>query len=236
MNEKDLEVQKNIYEAAKQKFPEAVFIGEEDITGGCLKRFPERLDVETTYIFIDPCDGSNNYKNNSHDYATTIAVYKGYSPILGIVYLPMLDILITGGPQFPATINGAPIEGLRPYNADDVRLGYGLGKRKPKKTIANFMSYITHITEEHFRYGCLSVSLYRWLNGELDFYASLKEEWYKVSAWYAILSGLPQESWITNIDPPKLDFNEAFSFTVSTSTAAKVHLQPESNFVNVMKD
>lgn len=231
VNTADLAVQTFLHTKLGQRYPDAIFVGEEDIPGSCLQEFPKPLDRDQLYIVLDPCDGSANYSNNSNDYAVTVGFQVGNQPVLGISYLPVWKKLILGGPDLPTTIDNKPIGGLRDYTSDDIRVGYGLGKRRPKDVCDAFHGAIMDLTDEHFRPSCLSVSLLRWLKGEFDLYASLKEEWYKTCPWYAILSGIPldgagEKTWTISIDPDQLNLNDAFCFSVATRAAAERHLQP----------
>lgn len=256
LTDADIDVQQDIYEELKEKHPDFVFVGEEKIRGGCLKKFPTPLDPGTVYCSIDPIDGTNNFMNNSPDFAINVGFQLGYKPFFGIAYYPKTKTLVMGGPHTPTTINHKPVNPPRRYNKTDIRVGYGVGKLKPEEERKRYTALVTTTYPEHTRPGCLSVSVLKFLSGEIDFNGSLKEKWTNYVTWCAILLGYftkvevegdddaasekerearaRQWDWVINIDPTALNLNLAFCLYLATPDFEGHELGPDSKIAECL--
>lgn len=240
VNEEDVLVQRNVYKALKSMFPDAIFYGEEDGVPGCPKTINLPLENDMLYIFIDPIDGSNNYMRNGNDYAILVSFWVGYEPVLGACYFPAYERFIFGGPFDETTIDHKPVDELKKYDPDSLCLAYGLGKRKPQEIRDTFTKIVTGMTDEHYRPGCLHASLYMFMRGSIDFYASLKEEIYKVAAALPILMGLPRDggkqTWATNVASRTVNMSEAFSLYVATVKAQEIYFEQGGELATYMEN
>lgn len=58
---------------------------------------------------VDPLDGTTNYTRGLPFFAVSIALWERGEPVVGAVYLPVLDELFAAAAGEPATLNGQPI-------------------------------------------------------------------------------------------------------------------------------
>lgn len=58
---------------------------------------------------VDPLDGTSNYSLGLPFFAVSIALWEDTRPLVGVVYLPVLDELFTATGDSVATLNGRPI-------------------------------------------------------------------------------------------------------------------------------
>lgn len=59
---------------------------------------------------VDPLDGSVNYIQGYPHCAVSIALMRGATPVLGVVYIFLLDEVFVGAAGIGAKLNGAPIQ------------------------------------------------------------------------------------------------------------------------------
>ena len=88
-----------------KNFPDHAFLGEED------GKFGEN---EYTWV-VDPLDGTKNYVCGFEIFAVSVALLKNNDPMVGVVYVPMLDKLYWGEKGYGSYLNG---ERLRVSNRE----------------------------------------------------------------------------------------------------------------------
>ncbi|WP_226483080.1 inositol monophosphatase family protein [Natrinema amylolyticum] len=82
-------------------------------------RFPDhRIEAEESGIhegrgeyewLVDPLDGTNNFESGLPSFATAITVLANDEPVLGVVYVPLLDDLYVGRRNDGVRYNGRPV-------------------------------------------------------------------------------------------------------------------------------
>ena len=82
-------------------FPEDSFLGEE--TGSCQNSNNGRRWI------VDPLDGTRPYIHNIPTYSVLISLEENFVPVVGVIYLPALDILCYATKGEGAFLNDAPI-------------------------------------------------------------------------------------------------------------------------------
>jgi myo-inositol-1(or 4)-monophosphatase len=97
----DLEAERAIIKIIKKKTPTYNIITEE--AGAMRHRSP------FTWI-IDPLDGTTNYSIGNPFFGVSIALVKGRTPIIAVVYAPILDWMFTAEINAGAKLNNQPIE------------------------------------------------------------------------------------------------------------------------------
>jgi fructose-1,6-bisphosphatase/inositol monophosphatase family enzyme len=231
----DIVVQKYFAWTLRGKYgDEHVLVGEEQTPDHCSSKFPDPIRTDANIWAIDPVDGSKILATGSAMCSTVIGFQKGRTPILGSARTLAGDgTYIVGGKYWPVTINGQWVTPPRDYNSDNVEIAYGLGKRKSVEEKDHFIDQLKRVTSEDKmdRPGHLTLSCTRLLRGEADAYMSLKEEWYKFAAWYAIMT---KAGFVTNIDPETVDMNDAFCAWFATPEFAAEHLQPDGDLAKCM--
>lgn len=76
----------------QQITPDIPMIGEESSSLG---RAPSLYKQEYFWL-VDPLDGTKEFINGSEDFTVNIALIKGDTPIMGVVYLPATGVLYAG--------------------------------------------------------------------------------------------------------------------------------------------
>jgi len=96
----DLESEERIMNILKEKFPNHNFYGEEKI----------REDNKSEYTwYVDPLDGTSNFSRNIPLFGISIGLVKGDKPVLGILFFPVLNLLIYAEKNKGAFANGKRI-------------------------------------------------------------------------------------------------------------------------------
>jgi myo-inositol-1(or 4)-monophosphatase len=141
----------NVYaESIAKEFPGHVIISEEN------ENIIEITD-DNYYWIIDPLDGTTNYRNKSDIFGTSIALYKGSEPVLGVIYLPKLDKLY-------AELSGQVIPG-HPRSTDDLSRHEAVFDRGNMRNdeevnkLANINSSLLNSTRTIRMFGSASYSL-----------------------------------------------------------------------------
>jgi len=65
-------------------------------------------DAEHTWL-IDPLDGTNNYAHGYRYFCVSLGLWRGRTPLLGVIYNPLLDELFSAEAGGGAWCNGRPI-------------------------------------------------------------------------------------------------------------------------------
>ncbi len=97
-----------IVSVLRSRFPHHQILAEEGSTGG---------NSDSYRWIIDPLDGTTNYAHGYPHFAVSIALERGGTVILGVVYDPILDELFLARAGEGATLNGQP---LRVSNVDQL--------------------------------------------------------------------------------------------------------------------
>lgn len=63
---------------------------------------------------LDPIDGTSNYRFGSPQWGISLGLVQGNAVVLGAIYLPDQDKLYAGGPGLGVTLNGTPLDPLKP--------------------------------------------------------------------------------------------------------------------------
>jgi len=98
VTETDQNVEKVIFKAISEKYPNHKLIGEETVAAGGV----EELTDEPTWI-VDPIDGTTNFVHRIPWFGISIGFAVGKEILLGVVYNPILDEMFTavsGGGAF----------------------------------------------------------------------------------------------------------------------------------------
>jgi len=82
----DLISNESIVGTLKKEFPETYILSEEE------KDDKKRLDKEFVWI-IDPLDGTKEFIKKNGEFTVNIALVRNGSPVLGVIYAPVLDEL-----------------------------------------------------------------------------------------------------------------------------------------------
>lgn len=91
LTEADIQSNKFINDSLKKIYPDIPIITEENME----IPFEERKKWEYFWL-VDPLDGTKDFIKRNGEFTVNIALIEGKSPILGVVYAPVKDILYFG--------------------------------------------------------------------------------------------------------------------------------------------
>jgi len=115
----DVECETMIREVLHRAYPDHALLGEEE--GGVLS------PATPTWI-IDPLDGTVNYAHRLPHFCVSIALQMGDTPLVGVVYAPVLDELFTAEAGQGAYCNGAPLQVSATPTLAEAALAMGFAK------------------------------------------------------------------------------------------------------------
>ena len=92
----DRAAEKIIRDGVTPLLPHAAFVGEESVEAGII---PDLSSGD--FWCVDPLDGTRNFVENNPYFGVMIALLKSFQPVLGVIWLPLQEILYAGGPGLP---------------------------------------------------------------------------------------------------------------------------------------
>jgi myo-inositol-1(or 4)-monophosphatase len=103
ITEADLAVQEYIHKEVLAVYPKHKFLGEEG------RAIPRDVDLEDPLWVVDPVDGSASFCAGMPIWGVSIALFDGGKPVLGVVYLPVVNELYSALAGAPAMLNDREI-------------------------------------------------------------------------------------------------------------------------------
>lgn len=95
--------------------PEIPFLGEESVAAGTIP------DISGgTYWCVDPLDGTKEFVGGGGEFTVNIALMENFIPVLGVIYLPMKDVLYAAAGrgqvfmQASGSLDKAPLAARQP--------------------------------------------------------------------------------------------------------------------------
>lgn len=107
VTEVDKNIEKFIFDQIKTTYPEHGLVGEERFSDENISSedFQGWEDCEYTWI-VDPVDGTTNYIHGSPEFAVSVGLARGNTPILGVTYSPSTGNMYWGESGSGAFLNG----------------------------------------------------------------------------------------------------------------------------------
>jgi myo-inositol-1(or 4)-monophosphatase len=133
---------------------------------------------------VDPLDGSFNYFRGIPLYAVSIALCAGRTPLLGAIYDPERDELLSGGPGLGLFLNGAP---WAPPPAPRQILATGFPSYADPAVVCDRLAAQTREWKKIRMLGSAALSLSWVAMGRLDGYAETNIMWWDVAAGLALV-------------------------------------------------
>lgn len=125
----DVEVQNYLYQQLSSLFPNADFLGEEDL---------QRKSINSEYCFIiDPIDGTTNFIFDYRHSAISVALMYQNEIAYGVVYNPFLNELFYAERGKGAFLNDRPLK-INPLALKDGIVGFGTATYYPEKAEQTF--------------------------------------------------------------------------------------------------
>jgi myo-inositol-1(or 4)-monophosphatase len=156
-------------------------LGEEEGWGGA-------APSDAPHWVVDPLDGSFNYFRKVPLYAVSIALCQGApgrgETLLGVIYDPSRDELVSGGRDLLVRLNGAPVAPLRPGARQMLATGYPT--RSDPQAVNARLGEVTRDWTKIRMLGSAALSLSWVALGRLDGYAEQRIMWWDVAAGLAI--------------------------------------------------
>ncbi|GCF01519.1 inositol monophosphate 1-phosphatase inm1 [Zygosaccharomyces mellis] len=100
----DKQVEQIVWSTLKSQYPDFQFIGEESYVKGVTK-----ITDDPTFI-IDPIDGTTNFVHDFPFSCTSLGMTLNKEPVVGVIYNPHLDLLVTASRGNGVKLNGKPFD------------------------------------------------------------------------------------------------------------------------------
>ncbi|KAI9505235.1 hypothetical protein GGI25_002194 [Coemansia spiralis] len=110
VTEVDRYIEKTVFSRLREIYPTHKLVGEETTTE-CGNEY--KVTNDPTWI-VDPVDGTNNFVHHFQYTGISIGLAINKEPVVGVVYLPILDELYTAAHGQGAFMNGQPLPIIRP--------------------------------------------------------------------------------------------------------------------------
>ncbi|XP_067651741.1 uncharacterized protein [Haliotis asinina] len=104
VTETDGAIERSVIAALKEEYPDHRFIGEETAVDGKPCNFTD----DPTWI-LDPIDGTTNFIHGIPDFAFSLGLTVNKEPVVGVIYLPIPDMMYTAITGKGAYCNGKKI-------------------------------------------------------------------------------------------------------------------------------
>ncbi|KAJ1880146.1 hypothetical protein H4R99_006781 [Coemansia sp. RSA 1722] len=154
----DRYIEKTIFARLRQIYPSHKLVGEESTaeTGNGYV-----VTDHPTWI-VDPVDGTNNFVHHFPFTGISIGLAINKQPVVGVIYLPVLDELYTASRGQGAFLNGQPLPLVRPpaltspTTLSQCALVSEHGSDRTQKTMSSRMASFTRLlTDKQYGGGCL---------------------------------------------------------------------------------
>ena len=178
VSQADREVEELIRDEIKAAFPEDAFLGEE-----------YGLEPGTSKLIwvIDPIDGTGPYLNGLPGWCISIGLMDENGPLLGAIYVPVLDEMFLGGRGQGATLNGQPIRVTDRFDLSTGILGVGANDRIPAARIGQLQAELAGEGIAQVRYGSGALMLTYVAAGRLVGYCEPRMSVWDCLAAYALI-------------------------------------------------
>ncbi|HHV71634.1 MAG TPA: inositol monophosphatase [Clostridia bacterium] len=147
-------------------------------------------EIDSDYLWVvDPLDGTTNYMQGIPIFAVSIALKYKKETVLGVVYLPMLDLLFEGVKDKGAYLNGEKIRVAEKDRLDHCILatGFPYDRAINKDNNANYFAHFVPRVRGLRRMGSAAYDLANVAAGILDGYWEINLAPWDVAAGILIL-------------------------------------------------
>lgn len=164
VTEADMESEKVILDSIQKNFPTHRTLSEEAGLGN--------VEQSEFLWVIDPLDGTTNYTHGYPVVAISIGLLYNHSPLLGIVYNPILNELFQAIKGEGAYLNGKKIQVslVEELNKGLLATGFAYDRRETQENNYAEFCHLTHLSQGVRRGGAASLDLAYVAAGRLDGY------------------------------------------------------------------
>lgn len=159
VSEADLNTEVFIRDRLAESFPTDAFLGEET---GLADYRPER----GIWVF-DPIDGTQSFVSGLSSWCVSIAFVLSGELKFGMVFAPERGELFAGGVDFPATLNGAPLERHPGKSLSEGMVGVGYLARLDKQAFYGLFQRVLDAGGMFYRDGSGALMLCYFAQGRL---------------------------------------------------------------------
>jgi myo-inositol-1(or 4)-monophosphatase len=159
----DVASERAIVARLRAEFPGHAIEAEEEV------RDVRRGDDELRW-FLDPLDGTLNFVHELPAFAVSIGLYRGTTPLVGVVHAPRLRETFAARAGGGATLNGSPIRVSRCASVGEAFLATGFPYRRaelPNNNLRNFEAFFLEAREIR-RMGSAAIDLAYVAAGRFD--------------------------------------------------------------------
>lgn len=175
----DIEANRLLHDRLCRTFPDFGWLSEESADS------PDRLGRATLWV-VDPLDGTRDFILGTDEFAVSVGLVHDGRPILGVIYVPPLDLLYVAAAGRGAWLNGRRIAPSTQSNVSEARLIVSRSECERD----GLGEVLKRVELRHVDYvGSAALKMVRVASGERDAYITLtpKNEW-DFCAGEAILS------------------------------------------------
>jgi myo-inositol-1(or 4)-monophosphatase len=205
VTEADRAVEQFIVAELAKAFPEDEIFGEEGSS---------KPGTSGRKWVVDPIDGTFNFVRGGDQWAVSIGLFAKHKPTYGVTYAPVRKHLLTGGGEFPATLNGQALKPLPQFASGMGLVGVGFHPVIPVPDRLRALNIILSDVNIDIRTcGAATISLYEVATGLTDGYIGSGVSSWDVMAMISILETLGVQS---NIDWATVDLSSKLQFICGT--------------------
>lgn len=136
---------------------------------------------------VDPIDGTAPYLNGLPGWCVSIGLMDERGPLLGVIYVPVLEEMFRGGRGQGATLNGQPIRVTERFDLTTGLLGVGFNDRVPARRIGQLQADLAAEGIAQVRYGSGAMMLAYVAAGRLVGYCEPRMSVWDCLAAYALI-------------------------------------------------
>jgi myo-inositol-1(or 4)-monophosphatase len=213
VTEADLASQRAIKAVIDKAYPDHAFLGEEDLFES--GEMESRLTSEYCWV-VDPLDGTTNYVHQLQSYCVSIALLHSGTPVVGVVYDPVLDSCYRAARGGGAWLNDRPIATSSCISLDQALIAASLSANVPRNSmeVARFIE-ILHQCRALRRLGSAALNLAYVASGCLDGYWATSVNTWDVAAGLLLVE--EAGGCVEGIDGGEVDWaNPRFVASAST--------------------
>lgn len=162
----DVAVQAFLTEKLAQLLPGSGFLCEEE----------DLADLRHEYVWIiDPIDGTANYARGSENCCISVALFRNWEPVLGVVYSPWRKELYTAEKGKGARCNGVPIHvSDRPFKQGILFTALSTYRKEFAKTCSDIIYDLYMTCNDVRRAGSAAVELCLMASGFAELYFEIR--------------------------------------------------------------
>jgi myo-inositol-1(or 4)-monophosphatase len=159
LRERSSQVHYEAHKGAVELVTEVDLASEQLIVAALRERFPEHAieaeegqgqEAASPYRwFVDPLDGTHNYAHGYPHFAVSLGLWRGNTPLLGVVYDPVRDECFWAAQGGGAFLNGRPlhVSSRAPLAASLVSTGFPYDKAtRPDNNLAEFARVVPRVS------------------------------------------------------------------------------------------